>query len=108
MSEKVGIVYSPGYGAGWSTWGVPEMALDQELAHAIQDGLPFEELEAIAERNWPDEYFGGLRGTRVRWVDPGTLFKIEEYDGNESITFCEENCWMVARGGNIYEATLGV
>lgn len=32
MSDKIGIIYSPGFGAGWSTWGCEAMALDQELA----------------------------------------------------------------------------
>lgn len=85
--SKVGIIYSPGYGAGWSTWGVPEMALDQELAHAIENGEPYYVLSEIAERNWHHSHHGGLYDCVVEWVELGTEFRIEEYDGSESLVF---------------------
>lgn len=43
--KQIGIIVSGGFGAGWSTWGEPEMALDQELARAIEDKLPHEQIE---------------------------------------------------------------
>lgn len=91
IRKQIGIIYSPGYGAGWSTWGKEEMALDQELANAISSGSPAEQIRAIATKNWPDEYMGGLGDCKVEWVDEGTLFKINEYDGYESleIGYCE-------------------
>jgi len=85
-NEKlVGIIYSPGFGAGWSTLGAPEMALDQELAHAIDQGLDHDKLVEIAEKNWPDEYRGGLYQCVVEWVKHGQEFRIDEYDGDESL-----------------------
>lgn len=96
MSEQIGIIYSPHYGAGWSTWGCHEMALDQELAIAIHEGKSLAEIHAIAIKNWPNEYLGGLDDCVVEWVDKGTKFKIEEYDGFESITFAHNNYWSVA------------
>lgn len=95
MSEQIGIIYSPGYGAGWSTWGCEEMALDQELAKAISEGKSYNEIYAIAIKNWPNEYMGGLGDCVVEWVDKGTQFKIEEYDGSESITFNHGDYWSV-------------
>lgn len=91
---KVGIIYSPGFGAGWSTWGVPEMALDQELANAIDSGCTDKLIGEIAETNWPDEYHGGLEDCVVEWVEPGTSFRIDEYDGNESLVL--DNDWQKA------------
>ncbi len=96
MTQKVGIIWSPGYGAGWSTWGCAEMALDQELAKAIDTPLPYEAILHIAETNWPDQYYGGLEGCQVEWVEKGTAFSIEEYDGSESITFADSKQWSVA------------
>lgn len=96
MSDKIGIVYSPGYGAGWSTWGCSEMALDQELALAIDSELPYEQILAIAKKNWPDEYYGGLSDCVVEWVDKGTAFSIDEYDGYESIEFAQTKSWSIA------------
>ena len=93
MTIKVGIIYSPGYGAGWSTWGEPEQALDQELALAIDKGH-WDEVTKIATKNWPDAYQGGLEDCVVCWVDKGTRFYIEEHDGSESLIF--EGTWMTA------------
>ena len=96
MKNEIGIVYSPGYGAGWSTWGRPEMALDQTLANMIEDGKPYSEIEAYCEMTWPDEYLGGLEDCVVEWVEKGTQFVIEEYDGSESVVFNHGNYWMTA------------
>lgn len=100
MEGKIGIVYSPGFGAGWSTSGEDEsqhgMALDQELACAIERGVPYSVLERIAQKNWPDEYLGGLKNCKVEWVEPGTPFIIEEYDGYESVRFSSDN-WLIAK-----------
>ena len=95
MSDKIGIIYSSGFGAGWSTWGDSEQALDQELAHAIEN-LPCEEWVKVAEKNWPDAYKGGLDDCQVEWVEKGTAFSIEEYDGSESIEFADRKGWSIA------------
>lgn len=93
----IGIVYSPGYGAGWSTWGDADQALDQELARAIEDGKDIKEILEIAERNWPTAYNDGLKDAVVEWVDIGTQFHITECDGYENIVFNDDEYWMVAK-----------
>ncbi len=70
-------------------------ALDQELAHAIEN-LPYEEWEKIAEKNWPGAYQGGLGDCQVEWVEKGTAFSVNEYDGYESIEFADRKSWSVA------------
>jgi len=97
MNHRIGIIYSPGFGAGWSTWGNPESALDQELANAIENKESFEIIKSIAAKNWPGQYTGGLEDCVVEWVDKGTQFIIDEYDGNESVHFNFDNYWMVAK-----------
>ena len=87
MTKKIGVLVSTGFGAGWSTLNSPECALDQELVGAIEANLAADQIKAIAERNWPDAYLGGLLDCYVEWVDEGTAFRIEEYDGAESIHF---------------------
>lgn len=96
MSDKVGVLISTGFGAGWSTWNSPECALDQELVQAFEDNLSKEEIMAIAEKNWPDSYKGGLMDCYVCWLDRGTKFRITEYDGAESIEFSDTTDWSVA------------
>ena len=93
---KVGIIYSPGFGAGWSTWGDSGQATDQELAQAIEDGKSSDEIYKIAEKNWPGAYLGGLSDCVVEWVEEGTQFIIEEYDGSESIEFKRSGYWQSA------------
>jgi hypothetical protein len=96
MIDNIGIIYSPGYGAGWSTWGDAGQALDQELAIAIDNSEPYENVEAIAKRNWPNAYLGGLADCQVEWVEKGTQFIVEEYDGSESLTFQNSDYWQSA------------
>lgn len=90
MSNLVGIIYSPGFGAGWSTWGEPDQATDQELAKLIDSGADYSEIAKLAEEKWPDSYKGGLSDCVVEWVEKGTRFAIEEYDGSESIRFADD------------------
>jgi len=82
---KVAVIVSPGYGAGWSTWGEAESCLDGELAQAILDERPLEDLELIAANNWNNQYAGGVEDCVVQWVQEGQPFEIDEYDGNESL-----------------------
>ena len=86
VNGKVAVIISPGFGAGWYTWnGIKETLFDPELVSAIIDG-DVEEAEAIAERKWPDAYVGGnLRQAEVVWLPEGTPFRVDEYDGSESL-----------------------
>jgi hypothetical protein len=93
MSKQIGIVFSPGWGAGFSTWGNPAMALDQELAQAIEDGATFKQQEAIVLKNWDRELLDPLE---VEWVAEGTKYKISEHDGNEHLEIMEDINWRVA------------
>jgi|SRR6478735_9635950 len=83
---KVAVLVSPGFGAGWSTWNTDlgESAIfDADIARAVlaNDGTAW----AAAERKYPDAYLGGVNQLVVEWVDKGTRFEIQEYDGSESL-----------------------
>lgn len=93
---ETAVIYSPGYGAGWSTWGDAHSCFDGELAQAIIDQLPVEEWLKIANTNWPEQYAGGLKKCKVEWIPVGTRFEIEEYDGFESIRIFGEQDGLVA------------
>jgi hypothetical protein len=86
---KVAVIYSPGYGAGWSTWasgGDPEpMMFDPVLAQMILDNADENALEKVAAERYPFAYLGGLGKCRVQWLFLGESFTIAEYDGSESI-----------------------
>jgi hypothetical protein len=37
-------------------------------------------------------YMGGAEDVRVEWLEPGTRFMIDEYDGSESIRTFDDLC----------------
>jgi len=93
---KVAVLYSPGYGAGWSTWGLPmEAVFHPELAEATL-AKDSDRMQAIAKREWPDEYLNGLLNLTVAWLPEGTQFRIDEYDGYESVHVRDDEPWVTA------------
>ena len=88
---EIAVLYSPGFGSGWSTWAsdnghAEEMLFDPEIAEAILAEDRKKAME-IAKRKWPGEFFGGLEQLEVQFVPKGTRFKIKEYDGKESLHY---------------------
>lgn len=85
----VAVLYSPGYGAGWSTWNKAfkkQLIFEPTIVQMLEDGLPVHELERYIATTYPDEiYTGGLDQLEIRWIPEGTLFTIKEYDGSETI-----------------------
>ena len=83
------VLVSPGFGAGFSTWNKPEMAVDFDLVEAFlkEDMVRF---HYILEEKYDGAYTGGVNDLEVQWITEGTQFMIEEYDGNERIVKISE------------------
>lgn len=87
---KVAVLFSPEYGAGWSSWA-PDNALefmlfDQSLVEAAERKASLEEVTAIVHSMFSNcPYTGGWENIRIEWLPVGTVFGIEEYDGHESV-----------------------
>ena len=102
QNGKVAVIYSPGFGAGWSTWNIEDNGFSQDLifdpglADLIINQRSWEKIEAYVTLKWPGVYIGGLEQARVEWVAPGTEFKITEYDGSESLQFRDGEEWITA------------
>lgn len=84
----VAVLISSGFGAGWSTWahdGEREALLfDCRLVdYVLSRGS--EGLETYTEELGYTSYTGGAREVRIEWLEQGTRFYVEEYDGSESI-----------------------
>lgn len=111
--DETAVLYSTGYGAGWSTWNCTEIALDKRVvAHVmtnsnvyLNDGYDMEceylgtekdMKEFLASIGYDDVYCGGVTGLRMRWLPKGTAFRINEYDGAESIEILDMNTWLIA------------
>jgi hypothetical protein len=93
---KVGVLVSPGYGAGFSTWGYPTEAIFDPTLIELVENEKWQEAIDYCESTWPNGYSGGVQDLRVAWIDEGTKFIIEEYDGAESFLFKEDIDWVTA------------
>lgn len=85
---KIAVLYSPGFGAGWSTWSKKEhretLCMDADIVQPFLDGDKTRAL-AVALEKFPNTYTGGFDDLEVEWIDKGKQFEIEEYDGSESV-----------------------
>lgn len=93
---KVAVLVSPGYGAGWSTWGEPELAFHYDLAKAIDEKGSVTEEEGTAIVNDKDIYCGGVGQLKIEWLTPNSRFRITEYDGFESLEYIGEINYLTA------------
>ena len=98
---QVAVIVSYGYGAGWSSEARSsedreELIFDPTLAQMVIDNATIEEMKYYAASRWPNQYLGGIRGLTVEWLDKGTLFIIDQYDGYESISYRDEIHWRTA------------
>ena len=94
---KVAVLYSPGFGAGWYTWNYehPEILFDPAIVELVEKEK-WDELATYVELKYPEIYTGGMRDLTIEWIPEGALFKVNEYDGSESIELKEGDYWMVA------------
>lgn len=99
---KVAVLVSPGYGAGWSTWEGKKLAYDKRVVEfwlQYKDDEVFPEEAAkklFYEWGYEDVFFGGFNQIKIVWLEPGTKFRITEYDGFESIETDDSVDWCVA------------
>jgi len=110
---KFGVLVSYGFGAGWSTWGEHELAYDRRViefwfAHR-NDEQWMREVERYrsespehkeARKFFINElglndcpYMGGFADCELEWVPVGARFRINEYDGAESLEIENEGSW---------------
>jgi hypothetical protein len=74
---------------------MPELIFEPAIAQFVEDEK-FDELQTYIELKYPEIYKGGLMDLEVAWVPIGTEFKINEYDGAESVEFKDEIGWLTA------------
>ena len=100
---QVAILYSPGYGAGWSTWAhEPEIAefllFDRRLVELANRKASEGEVKLFLESIFGEEYIstGGWKKIAFRWIPVGAKFWIAEYDGSESVMQSDPTDYYVA------------
>jgi hypothetical protein len=93
---QVAVLVSPGYGAGWYSWHYNEELLyDPSIVQWLEIN-ELEKIRAYLELKYSDEYTGGIEDLVVEWVPEGARFRIEEYDGAESLVIESKQRWMTA------------
>lgn len=92
----VAVLYSPGYGAGWSTWEgeyEEEILYSPEAVAWVEGG---KEGDLVLPEHLSDVYMGGADQLEIKWLPEGTAFQIDEYDGWESLFMRDDSGWFVA------------
>jgi hypothetical protein len=97
---NVAVIYSPGYGAGWYSWNTeyPDILYDPRVVEWIENGKNFNEEDDLVnylQQTYPDGYFS-LDDLSIRWLSLGTMFRVDEYDGSESIAIKDRGNWLIA------------
>ncbi len=98
---NVAVLVSPGYGAGWSTWSSSFsefLIFDRRLVELAEKKADEAAVKQVLEEQFGDAYIhtSGWRDIRIEWVPVGTMFRITEYDGNESIEINNDVKWHSA------------
>ena len=93
----VAVLYSPGFGAGWYSWNRehPEILFDPAMIELVEANQ-YSELQSYVTLKYPEIYDGGLQDLRIKWIPQGMGFRIDEYDGNESIELQDQVEWIIA------------
>lgn len=100
---KVAVLYSPGFGAGWSTWGETKCKefmifakplVELALAGNTKDDSAVATVFEAAGLDIP--YLSGWEEIQVTWLPVGTKFQIHEYDGSETIILASKQVWLEA------------
>lgn len=91
---KVAVAYSPGYGAGWSTWTFDDELTETLIFHPYIINAILSNKQSEIDQDWLVEHFGeefknvycgGASNLSIQWVPVGTQFRIDEYDGSECV-----------------------
>jgi len=93
---KVGVLVSGGWGSGFFTWGTPlELIFNPTLIELVEAKEKEKAVEYV-QKNWPDVWTGGVYDLDVHWLDEGTEFIIQEYDGSEWLLIKNDVEWITA------------
>lgn len=101
---KVAVLYSPGFGAGWTSWNSGNsdlrsfMTFDSKLVEMAESGEDAEDVLEYIQSVFPEEEYICVLGWKcvVAWLPEGTAFRINEYDGSEQIVEYDPGHYFVA------------
>ena len=88
--QEYGILVSPGYGCGWSSWNTIRLAYDRKVIEywLTHKDSAFTEITAWLEQNgYPNVYvsYSNWHNLVLEWIPVGMRWRVREYDGSETI-----------------------
>ena len=100
--EGVEVLVSSGYGAGWSTWNATELAYDKRIVDLFKKygpNITDEQAETIAETigamGYEIPYMGGWKNIYITVVPCALYWRINEYDGAETLEIFDSHNWNI-------------
>lgn len=95
---KVAVLVSPDYGAGWYSWNqdYPQCLYDPDVVSWVENGKQGTVPDLEEKYNANYFYDGGAQDLKIVWVPIGAKFRIQEYDGSESLILESEEEWLTA------------
>jgi hypothetical protein len=94
---KVAVIISTDFGAGWYTWNTEhqEILFSPKVVEMIENGN-----SSLIDEDWVrinlgiDDFYVGSsnESLTINWLPIGTRFKVDEYDGAESLTLFDDLC----------------
>jgi len=99
----VAVLYSPGYGAGWYSWHRKEELLYDPniVAMVLSADKNRKNIQDYLSDKYKDDddggpYTGAANELMVEWVPIGEKFRIDEYDGAETVVLASRENWLTA------------
>ena len=96
---RVAVIISNAHGSGWSTWASKEERLNQLFDSSIVWYLlygSYEQLEQYIALRYPERSGYNVTALIVEWIDQGTEFVVDDYDGLETIRIKDKISWITA------------
>lgn len=105
---EVAVLYSPSHTAGWYSWhDRKELLFDPYVVNIVLEHrekhprakLPSRlarEIIRYGKEQYESAYCEAAYDLEVHWLPVGTEFRIEEYDGAESVVMKDEYEWVTA------------
>lgn len=91
---KVAVLTSPGFGLGWYTWHDEQALLfHPTIVELVEQGKRTEITEELCQQLLGKDsfiYIGGAEQLVITWLPEGTAFRVEEYDGSESLILLDD------------------
>jgi hypothetical protein len=92
---KVAVLYSPGFGAGWSTCNDSDYMFIPEIVKLVEN-QEHSKIPSEMNRLGYSGYYGGSDDLQIEWIPVGTKFMLDQYVVYESIEYYTENYWKEA------------